>query len=124
MKVTVFWYMRSCRLETAAYNLTVLDRRKVASLNLFTRQHGKLPTKKILRTKIYLFFFISIIIIIIIFFFFFFFFFFSSSSPSSFFLNAAVLFGHDLQYNLPPFPTAAVHYLPAFYPIIFKSSSY
>lgn len=46
LNVTVFWYVSSCRLETAAYNLTVPDRRKVAGRNLFTRQHGELPTKK------------------------------------------------------------------------------
>jgi hypothetical protein len=43
VNVTVFWYVRSCRLETAAYNCTIPSRRKVAGEKLFTRQHGKLP---------------------------------------------------------------------------------
>jgi hypothetical protein len=29
MNVTVFWFVRSCRLETAAYNFTVPERRRL-----------------------------------------------------------------------------------------------
>jgi hypothetical protein len=54
MKVTVFWYVRSCRLETAAYNFTIPDRRKVAGRNLFTRQHGELPKKRFFVYNIFL----------------------------------------------------------------------
>jgi len=43
MNVTVFWYVRSCRLETAAYNCTVPGRRKVAGRKLFTRHHDNPP---------------------------------------------------------------------------------
>ena len=74
MKGTLFWYVRSCRLETASYNFTVLDRRSLVGRNLFTRQHGEIPTKKILRK---IMFFLSFFFF---FFFFFFIFFFSSSS--------------------------------------------
>jgi hypothetical protein len=51
MNVTVFWYVRSCSLESAAHNYTVPVRRKVAGRNLFSRQQGELPTKKKIRLQ-------------------------------------------------------------------------